>query len=171
MKPDQIRLQDVGSVFGTVASNHVATELVFNYFFDNWERLNARFQGQLFVLKRIAGACLNVGYTEKHYNRIKDFMESHPKETADIIQFRKALDGIRVRIAWIDKHLNPLLDYFKQNHCWQKDFVDSMSKEEKLSESAKKSLIIAVDYDKKEKPKDALQYYMEGIDFLDKAVK
>ncbi|KAK5969046.1 hypothetical protein GCK32_018586, partial [Trichostrongylus colubriformis] len=69
MKPDQIRLQDVGSVFGTVASNHVATELVFNYFFENWERLNARFQGQLFVLKRIAGACLNVGYTEKHYNR------------------------------------------------------------------------------------------------------
>ncbi|KAK5985324.1 hypothetical protein GCK32_021392 [Trichostrongylus colubriformis] len=72
-----------------------------------------RFQGQRFVLKRIAGACLNVGHTEKHYNRMKDFMETHPKETADIIQFRKALDGIRVRIAWIDKHLKPLLDYFQ----------------------------------------------------------
>ncbi|KAK5965010.1 hypothetical protein GCK32_003992 [Trichostrongylus colubriformis] len=51
------------------------------------------------------------------------------------------------------------------------EFVDSMGKEEKLIESAKKSLIKAVDYDKKEKPNDALRHYMEGIDFLDKAVK
>ncbi|PIO77054.1 MIT domain protein [Teladorsagia circumcincta] len=46
-----------------------------------------------------------------------------------------------------------------------------MSKEDKLIESAKKSLIKAVDYDKKEKPNDALRYYMDGIDSLDKAVK
>ncbi|XGW14018.1 hypothetical protein V3C99_000363 [Haemonchus contortus] len=46
-----------------------------------------------------------------------------------------------------------------------------MSKEDNLIESAKKSLIKAVDYDRKEKPNDALRLYMEGIDYLDKAVK
>ncbi|VDL81573.1 unnamed protein product [Nippostrongylus brasiliensis] len=46
-----------------------------------------------------------------------------------------------------------------------------MGNEEKLIETARKSLLKAVDYDTKQKPNDALRCYMEGIDALDKAVK
>ncbi|VDP48455.1 unnamed protein product [Heligmosomoides polygyrus] len=46
-----------------------------------------------------------------------------------------------------------------------------MGKEEALIESAKSSLLKAVEYDAKKKPNDALRHYMQGIDQLDKAVK
>ncbi|KAL6725977.1 hypothetical protein Aduo_007993 [Ancylostoma duodenale] len=46
-----------------------------------------------------------------------------------------------------------------------------MSKEEKLIEKAKTSLLDAVKYDKNDKPNDALRNYMKGIDLLDQAVK
>lgn len=46
-----------------------------------------------------------------------------------------------------------------------------MSKEDKLIEKAKTSLLDAVKYDKNDKPNDALRHYMNGIDLLDQAVK
>ncbi|EPB65499.1 MIT domain protein, partial [Ancylostoma ceylanicum] len=46
-----------------------------------------------------------------------------------------------------------------------------MSKEDKLIEKAKTSLLDAVKYDKNDKPNDALRHYMKGVDLLDQAVK
>ncbi|VDM69933.1 unnamed protein product [Strongylus vulgaris] len=46
-----------------------------------------------------------------------------------------------------------------------------MSKEDKLIGEAKIALVSAVNYDKNDKPNDALRDYMIGIDLLDQAVK
>ncbi|KAK5967759.1 hypothetical protein GCK32_005070 [Trichostrongylus colubriformis] len=108
------RLQEVSSVFGGVASNFAAKELVFNFLLENWNKIYRRLRGQFLILNKVIELCLNVGYTEEHYYKIKNFMSEH-KEAAELNQFHKALEIVRTRIAWIHDHLNTLLDYFQQN--------------------------------------------------------
>ncbi|KAK5966186.1 hypothetical protein GCK32_021973, partial [Trichostrongylus colubriformis] len=68
---------------------------------------------EVILLNKVIEACLSVGHTEEHYNKIKNFMNEH-KEAAELNQFHKALEIVSIRIAWINDHLNTLLDYFQQ---------------------------------------------------------
>ncbi|KAK5982279.1 hypothetical protein GCK32_017379, partial [Trichostrongylus colubriformis] len=110
---EQFRLQEVSTVFEGVASNFVAKELVFNFLLENWNEIYGSLRGQLLVLNRVIEVCLNTGYTEEHYSKIKNFMNEH-KEAAELNQFHQALEIVSTRIAWINDHLNTLLDYFQQ---------------------------------------------------------
>ncbi|KAK5981991.1 hypothetical protein GCK32_002911 [Trichostrongylus colubriformis] len=114
MNSELFRLQEVSSVFEGVASNFVAKELVFNFLLENWNKIYRRLRGQFLVLNKVIEVCLNVGYTEEHYNKIKNFMSEH-KEADELNQFHKALEIVRIRITWIHDHLNTLLEYFQQN--------------------------------------------------------
>ncbi|KAK5981992.1 Aminopeptidase [Trichostrongylus colubriformis] len=111
---EQFRLEEVSAVFEAVASNFVGSELTFNYLLENWIEVYGSLRKQLLILNKVIEVCLNIGYTEEHYNKIKNFMSEH-KEADELNQFQKALEIVRTRITWIHDHLNPLLDYFQQN--------------------------------------------------------
>lgn len=99
----KIRRQDIGTVFGTVASNPQGRDIAWNFLRANWQTFiskfgeNSRVPGNLLL-----HVCGDFNTPEK-MEEIKEFLMEHPETDATSKSRQQCVQGVDNNIKWITK--------------------------------------------------------------------
>uniref|UniRef100_A0A7E4VIV5 Aminopeptidase n=1 Tax=Panagrellus redivivus TaxID=6233 RepID=A0A7E4VIV5_PANRE len=107
-----IRLQDKATVFSFVGNSHIGSELIFDFFIENWDKLYNGLKDQQTLLKRFVQASLS-GKSWRRVKEIENFLEENKATTSNLDVFKQQLESVQTNARWMEKNYDNLIKWFK----------------------------------------------------------
>ncbi|EZA48634.1 aminopeptidase N isoform X2 [Ooceraea biroi] len=111
-----IRKQDVGRVFGSVASNVIGQPLAFNYFRNKWARLREYFGTSLLTVNNIIRSSTRGISTRYELKDLLEFANEHRDELVSATRtVQQAAEQGEANIRWIDSNHATIREWLQRN--------------------------------------------------------
>lgn len=107
----EVRAQDAVFVFASVAINPRGREMSWSFFKENWKTLFDQYEGGFLLTRLVKHLTENFASLEKA-NEIENFFKTNDFPGVERT-VQQALETIKLNVAWLDRDLDNLTNFFK----------------------------------------------------------